>query len=75
MRNLRRLRTLLFVAVFLLSLLLLSPATFAATVFTNARPVPRVTKQVDTAGNVTVLYGHIPHVGVTLNRSGGWRSP
>src|ERR1017187_1967421 len=61
MKSVRRIRTVLFVAMFSLALSLFSPALFAATVFTNARPVARVTKQVNN-GKRTVLYGHVPNV-------------
>jgi trimeric autotransporter adhesin len=69
MRNVRRFRTLLFTAIFSLASFLLSPAMFAATVFTNARPVARVTKPVND-GQRTVLYGHVPHVIANASVSG-----
>ena len=61
MKNVRRFRTVLFIAMVSLALSLFSPAMFAATVYTNARPAARVTKQVDN-GKRTILYGHVPHV-------------
>src|ERR1035438_319020 len=72
MRNVRRFRTVLFVAMFSLALSLFSQAIFAATVYTNARPMARVTKQVNN-GKRTILYGHVPHVVASASAMGGAR--
>src|ERR1035438_2345663 len=72
MKSVRRIRTVLFVAMFSLALSLFSQALFAATVFTNARPVARVTKQVNN-GKRTVLYGHVPNVVANASAVGGAR--
>src|ERR1039457_477219 len=72
MKSVRRFRTVLFVSMFSLALSLFSQAIFAATVFTNARPVARVTKQVNN-GKRTVLYGHVPNVVANASAVGGAR--
>ncbi len=68
MRNVRRFRTVLFAA----ALSLFSQAMFAITVYTNAHPVARVTKQVNNAKRVT-LYGHVPNVVAKASAVGGAR--
>ncbi|HEY3838802.1 MAG TPA: Ig-like domain repeat protein, partial [Bryobacteraceae bacterium] len=61
MRNVRRFRIGLFAAMCSLALSLFPQAMFAVTVYTNARPVARVTKQVNNAKRIA-LYGHVPQV-------------
>lgn len=59
MRNARRLYPVLFATImFSLLFIVLSQAMFAA-VMTNAHPVARVTKKIDSSKR-TVLYGHVP---------------
>jgi Pro-kumamolisin, activation domain/Bacterial Ig-like domain (group 3) len=72
MTYVRRFRTTLFVAMFALATSLFAPVMFAATVYTNARPVARVTKPVNNAKRVT-LYGHVPHVVANASVVGGAR--
>jgi hypothetical protein len=60
MRNARPIRSLLFFAMFALTLAFLSQAMFAA-VNTTAHPVVRVTKKVDNSKRTT-LYGHTPRI-------------
>ncbi len=72
MTYVRRFRTALFVAMFALATSLFAPVMFAATVYTNARPVARVTKPVNNAKRVT-LYGHVPHVVANASVVGGAR--
>ncbi len=72
MTYVRRFRTTLFVAMFALATSLFAPVMSAATVYTNARPVARVTKPVNNAKRVT-LYGHVPHVVANASVVGGAR--
>src|SRR5277367_4564927 len=59
MRNARRLYPVLFATIlFSLLFVLMSQAMFA-NVMTNAHPVARVTKKIDSSKR-TVLYGHVP---------------
>ena len=61
MTTVRRSRTALSIAMFSLAFFLFSQASFAATVYTNAHPVARVTKPVND-GKRVVLHGHVPRV-------------
>ncbi len=61
MTTVRRSRTALSIAMFSLAFFLFSQALFAATVYTNAHPVARVTKPVND-GKRVVLHGHVPRV-------------
>jgi subtilase family serine protease len=61
MTTVRRSRTILFIAMSSLAFFLFSQALFAATINTNAHPVPRITKPVNDAKRV-VLGGHVPRV-------------
>ncbi|MGB8890298.1 MAG: Ig-like domain repeat protein [Candidatus Korobacteraceae bacterium] len=69
MRNVRHFPTVLSVAMCSLALSLFSQSLLAATVYTNARPVARVTKPVNDAKRVT-LYGHVPQVVATAAVTG-----
>ena len=72
MKFVRHNRTILFAAMICLALSLFSPAIFAATVYTNARPTARVTKPVNN-GKRTILYGHLPNVVANPSAVGGAR--
>ncbi|MGD0931888.1 MAG: Ig-like domain repeat protein [Candidatus Korobacteraceae bacterium] len=61
MTTVRRSRTALFTAMFSVAFFLFSQMLSAGTVYTNAHPVPRVTKPVND-GKRVVLHGHVPRV-------------